>query len=531
MKKYILKLAIVIIFLCPIGTVSAYDKLPLKNGGSWQEDFSNITTDSTNAMNIAQPFLLFTRNLNINGGQMLDGNIATQNLNTYGSFLNGKTGISYVQNSITNTASWLHINQASKFVFGSSFKIVRANNAMQIEAGPSNLKQLVNNVSQSQLYQDTESHKYLDFDRGFAQLDSNAKTIITQASRISKPIITEDPWYWPRITIDTSNVATAANGTKIISLSARDLDYRRTVILKGLGKAEKIIFAINTDGVSQIDLQSIRFGNENEWRDVQLPMMFTFSNTSSAYTGGLRIGMNDSFTTPVRSILAPQAAVDILGDFHGSIASDTVNYHWGKLRADQGVLFPVDNLPEEGSLSWVTNTFGVSFGTLKSVNNHFEDGGALSEQLRNINGDFSGIMQVKDTRNLSSTVKLPFYLTLSWTQPFTTNEMQNQLTRTSIDIPAKLGSNAGSLKLEPGETIQVPSNGSANAKDVYMFKVKNDTTSGIKTLYSQGKENKFAFDKWQLNIGAQDSQLNMGTYTAGFTWTLSPSRLTNRINP
>ena len=68
MKKYILKLAIVIIFLCPIGTVSAYDKLPLKNGGSWQEDFSNITTDSTNAMNIAQPFLLFTRNLNINGG-------------------------------------------------------------------------------------------------------------------------------------------------------------------------------------------------------------------------------------------------------------------------------------------------------------------------------------------------------------------------------------------------------------------------------------------------------------------------------
>ncbi|MGX7053756.1 hypothetical protein [Leuconostoc citreum] len=30
MKKYILKLAIVIIFLCPIGTVSAYDKLPLK---------------------------------------------------------------------------------------------------------------------------------------------------------------------------------------------------------------------------------------------------------------------------------------------------------------------------------------------------------------------------------------------------------------------------------------------------------------------------------------------------------------------
>lgn len=521
-----------------VPTVHAADQVSLQNAGVWENDFPNIPLDSTNVFNKAQPFTFFSRNLNVSPGQTIHSNIATKDLYTNGSFLAGNTGNSYVQNSISYTSSnsWLHIDQAKKFVFGQGFQVVNKDNALQLTNGSSQYKKLIDNVQQSQLYQDKTNNQYLNIDNTLSTISTNAQAIVDQSDKSASPTVTKDKYYWPYngpfywtrvVTIDVSNIPTAANGTKVIPVNPRALISSKAVVLKGLGDATKIIFAINMKNAAELTEMNlpVKFYAESKGQALNRPVLFAFSND---FEGNINLSL-DSPGNETYNVAAPNATVNLSdGFFTGTIAADTINQYSGDVYDSQKTFFASDNVANEGSLAWVQNTFGVSFGSIKALHSKFQTGQSLSDSLSNTQGIFSGTMQVQDTRDLQSATKKMFYLSLAWTQPFTSSQSGQQLTNTSITIPSGTGQD---LSLQPGGVIQVPSNGKASNADIYAFKVRNDTTNGIKTLYdSSSGENQFGFSNWYLNIGKQTQEIQYEPYVAEFTWTLSPGKLTSAVN-
>ncbi|KGB51107.1 hypothetical protein LH61_06435 [Leuconostoc mesenteroides P45] len=470
-----------IVFYGQISHVNA-DQNELPAAGNWKNDFP--TVDNTKVLGIAGQFNVFAGDIDTTDSQVLQGNFATSYLKTKDWFVNGMSGISYLQNMSVNPGDYVQFS-GDKTIIGSS--MTYTSDFKWGNPGINNIR--VAKTPSNGFRKDQVGQKYIDIDSELNRLSENSKSI-AEYSKDNKPTVNN---YYGQVTIDTTNIKDL-NNIKYITLKPSDLpNTSARVSITGLSSNQKVAITFDTSGVNDINLAHLSFYNGTENRDI----LFNYYNISSmsAYQGQVDWSTIQSSATKY-AVLAPQATVTLTQtSFQGNIiAKHFVNHFMGNQNGD----FPDINVP---SLEPPKNAIKL----LSVPDLDFGTHGLYSQD--SLIGSYQGNFKLSANKNDSLKINVDV------TQPFT---------NTSGEKADKVTWQLLQSDYQSGKLVTTTQDMTTSSAQIRYWVWQDDGQGDLLSDWQWNEANK-QNSFYKMQISNLQSVLNVGDYKATLRWTLTNS--------
>jgi choice-of-anchor A domain-containing protein len=330
-KKYKLLLAV---FLA-LGIISSLklsakaddSSLTFPSGGTVEEDFPG-TED--NPLGVASVFHIFAEEAELDAD--VNGNVAVADLVdniSFGTKIHEglvKKDVSYIQNVTSIAASSFVADQedrTNKVIFGKDVQLGTTDNGNALSVNGTKMDHL----KTDEVYQDTDTEQYIDFDKEFEQLNTNSNQLTNETP--AKTVEEADFSDQNNRVIDVSNLTANENNQIVIDLKSDVLATNTPLTIKGLSKsadAPMMVFNVETGGQtydinSKIVLEytdgTSRSNHETEdFSDAHV--LWNFENTQN--------DQEINFNAPFQgSVLAPNADLTINQNLDGNIVGKKVS--------------------------------------------------------------------------------------------------------------------------------------------------------------------------------------------------------------
>ncbi len=331
----------------------------INDGGRVQDDFGE---KPNNLLSYAAYFHIFAREATLTAHT--NGNLAVQKLDgrvNFGTAIHEGTlekDIYYIENLVHCIESSFVVKndtRGNKVVFGDSVLL----NIVNGDVFADNRK--INHLDPSELFQDKNNNKYINFDEMFSSLgiQSNKLSQRTPNAELNNDNFTDEN----NRVIKLQDYEPNERNEIVINLTAKVLAKDRPLIIDGISKEKvgtTVIINVDTEGQAEYSMSSpikIKYndggdrGNKNTeiFDDNHLLWNFYDSNSSDGlYHGLIRID-----ATFQGSLLAPEAHVEAYHNFDGNIVANTVKIVNGESHrwdfqdgSDTETDFPDPEIPE-----------------------------------------------------------------------------------------------------------------------------------------------------------------------------------------
>ncbi|WP_281164436.1 collagen-binding domain-containing protein [Liquorilactobacillus sicerae] len=296
------------------------------SGGTAVQDFPGV---QDNPLDIASVFHIFAEEAELNAHT--DGNLAVQNLDGQANFGTNiheglvKQDVSYIQ-QVTSIAASSFVadqgDQTNKVIFGKDVELGTTDNGNAVSVNG----QKMDHLKVNEVYQDSQTEQYIDFDQEFAKLNENSDKLAAETP--AKTYQNADFPDQNQRVINVASLTPNQNNQIVINLASDVLASNTPLTITGISKAKDapmIVFNVENDGQlyvvnSKIILtyadDSTRSNHETEdFSDAHL--LWNFTNTQK--------DQEIDFNAPFQgSVLAPNANLTINQNLDGNIVGRKV---------------------------------------------------------------------------------------------------------------------------------------------------------------------------------------------------------------